>query len=261
LPQVSDADRLLLSDILLSQFDRANNCNNDDPNTNGEYWLLERVVPHCSVICDVGANTGAWTEACLRVNPEIQVYAFEPNPSAADLFTERWGVNPNIHLLRVALGDENSTLEFHDYGTASGLSGFFSRELSISRASQQTINVTCRRLDDLDELVGADIDFLKIDTEGSEMRVLRGAKEILAEGRIRLIQFEYGGTWIDAREFLADAFRLLRNKGYSFGRLLPDRVQWISEFDHRKLEKFKYSNYVACSSVANMKAMGIEAAT
>ena len=119
------------------------------------------------------------------------------------------------------------------------------------------ITVECNRLDELSELVDKVIDFLKIDTEGSEMRVLRGCKALLEAKRIRLIQFEYGGAWIDAKEFLADAYHLLRQYGYSIGRLLSQDIQWIPGFDHRELENYKYANYVACASHEDMVAWGI----
>jgi len=258
LPEISAADRLWLARSLLPELDYAENWNNTDPNTNGEYWLLQKVAPRCSIVCDVGAHVGNWTNACLMANPNVHIYAFEASPPTQEQFSRRFASAPNVHLLRVGLGDESAMLKFYDHGTGSGLSGFFSRELSVGKEPQQVIQVACAPLDDLPEFANKTIDFLKIDTEGSEMRVLRGSKTLLAQKRIRLIQFEYGGTWIDAKEFLADAFHFFKQLGYSFGRLFPKDIQWISNFDHRKLENYKYSNYVACASYEDMVALGLE---
>lgn len=255
--QLSVTDRLRLGSTLLPELDRAENWNNDDPVTNGEYWLLKKVIPHCSLVCDVGAHVGNWTRQCLTENRDVQIYAFEASPRTAEIFAQKFGSLSNVHLFQIGVGDRAETLKFHDYGSCSGLSGFFSRERSVGKKPQRVIDVACTQLDQLPQLAGRSVDLLKIDTEGNEMAVLRGAESLLAEKRIRLIQFEYGGTWIDAREFLADAFHLLKRHGYVVGRLLPDDIQWVSTFDHRELELFKYSNFVACASEEDLDALGL----
>lgn len=59
------------------------------------------------------------------------------------------------------------------------------------------------------------IALLKIDTEGNELAGLQGAVESLPQ--IRMIQFEYGGTAIDARIYLRDFFDLLETGSRSIG--------------------------------------------
>src|SRR5690606_8055589 len=56
---------------------------------------------------------------------------------------------------------------------------------------------------------------LKIDTEGSEPAVLRGARTLLEEGRIHAIQFEYGSTWAGLEQSLHDIVRWLLGMGYT----------------------------------------------
>ena len=64
-----------------------------------------------------------------------------------------------------------------------------------------------------------------------------------------MVQFEYGGTWLDAHETLASANDLLRECGYVLYRLRRNGLEKI-DYDCRQHECFKYSNFVAAESVA-----------
>ena len=66
---------------------------------------------------------------------------------------------------------------------------------------------------------------------------------MLQNGKIRVIQFEYGEMYISARTFLKDCFDLLIPLGYKIGKLFPDGVEFVDyTYD---LDNFKWANYVA----------------
>jgi hypothetical protein len=82
---------------------------------------------------------------------------------------------------------------------------------------------------------------MKIDVEGYELRVLQGATETLKD--IQVLQFEFGGTALDARIFFKDFWNLL-NRDFSLLRLTPTalvEVKRYSELD----EVFQFTNYYA----------------
>lgn len=85
----------------------------------------------------------------------------------------------------------------------------------------------------------ASIDFLKIDTEGYELNVIMGFEDMLS--RVKIIQFEYGGTYLDNNVKLIDVVNYLQNNGfYKFSYLTPTGTQLINDFrDH-----YKYCNIV-----------------
>ena len=106
--------------------------------------------------------------------------------------------------------------------------------------------VQVRRLDDVCREFGVDrIDFLKVDAEGSDLDVLRGAEALLGE-RIGVIQFEFGGTSIDANQTLRDFFDLLEPAGYRVHRLLPEG-SWPLSWSER-IEIAEYANCVALAT-------------
>ena len=91
----------------------------------------------------------------------------------------------------------------------------------------------------------AHISLVKIDAEGHDLAVLRGARSLFVEQRISVAQFEYNHRWIYSRFFLRDAFELLGPLGYRIGKLTPLGVEFYTGWDH-DLETFVEGNYVAC---------------
>ena len=87
------------------------------------------------------------------------------------------------------------------------------------------------------------VDFVKIDTEGHEVDVLEGARECLRNGALRMIQFEYGGTYIDSRRLLKDVFELTAPLDYTVFLIAPDGLIACPRYDQR-LENFQYKNFV-----------------
>jgi hypothetical protein len=88
------------------------------------------------------------------------------------------------------------------------------------------------------------ISFLKIDTEGNELAVLYGAAHFIMNGRIDIVQFEYGGTYIDAGILLRDIFSFFEDKPYTLYKLMQYELKPIQAYS-QELENFQYSNYVA----------------
>lgn len=88
------------------------------------------------------------------------------------------------------------------------------------------------------------IDYLKIDVEGAEHRVLKGARSLLQDDKIACIQFEYGAFSIETRFLLKDYFELLSDR-FVIGKIFPDHVAfgdyaWTAE-------DFRFCNYLCVS--------------
>ncbi len=85
------------------------------------------------------------------------------------------------------------------------------------------------------------IDFLKVDVEGMDLRVLKGFEDAIKQAR--LIQFEYGIFNISSHDLLCDFCELLGRNGFVVGKIFPRQVAFFDyHFSH---EKFYGGNYVA----------------
>jgi FkbM family methyltransferase len=238
--------------------DVANNYNNCEFSLNGEGEFIARGAPHWKLALDLGANHGDWALSVANVNPACKVHCFEPSPRTATTLRERLRDTRNVTIHNVGVGDREATLAFHDYGDGSVLSSFLSREGSTGQKAEQIIEVPVVSLDAFLDMQGiASVDYAKIDTEGYEMPILRGARKSLQSRRIRCLQFEYGGTWLDAGESIRNAGLLLKEHGWTLYRLLTDGVLPV-RYDHRRDENFKYANFVATGDDDVLREWGVK---
>lgn len=212
-----------------------------DPARNGEWWLLDTVGDAVRVVFDIGANEGAWSTALLaRARGLEHVYCWEP---AADPFArlrETLGGERRAELIRAAVSERAEVeAEFFE-SPGSQISSIF----ATAALGSHPITVPMVCLDDEIERLGHDvIDLVKIDAEGADLLVLRGARRSLEAQRIRLIQFEYHQPWLHAGATLHAALELLDAGGYDTYLL---NGSGLCRFDgERAPEIFHYMNFVA----------------
>jgi FkbM family methyltransferase len=143
--------------------------------------LLDYVQPG-QVAYDIGANIGYMSMImALKAGEKGKVYSFEPAPNAYGMLEANSHLNRDILFepKRVAIADKvgKETFSFFDYDVVSRL-GDHSGEYSDA----QVIDVEVFTLDHYINVAGIPKpDFLKIDVEGAEMRVLSGMTEVITE--------------------------------------------------------------------------------
>jgi FkbM family methyltransferase len=226
----------------------------NDMDTNGEIWLQHQVVgmslPSERLhVLDVGANVGHWSSAMLSAASragrldDLDLHEFEPSAYTFTRLSEALD-SPCVTLGRLSLGDQPGLSTLHVIVSGAGTNSLY--ESPLAGATVGTENVQTTTLDDYAERTGLDgeIALLKIDTEGHDLAVLRGARGLLASQQITILQFEYNQRWIYAHTFLRDAFELLVPLGYSIGKLTWRGVEFYPRWDV-DLESFVEANYVA----------------
>ena len=139
---------------------------------------------------DVGCHKGEILERMLHYSPEGRHYAFEPLPGMYRSLQERYGTRACI--FPYALAEvSGSRVTFNVVANAPAYSGLRQRAYDdLPEAKVEQIEVEVRRLD---EVVpeGVRVDFIKIDVEGGDYNVLKGASRIILECR-PLVVFEFG---------------------------------------------------------------------
>jgi FkbM family methyltransferase len=184
-----------------------------------------------SVIVDVGASEGTYSTVFAKAKTVSAVYAFEPLPAP---FAKLIAAVRDFHFVQcfnVALGDANGQETLYEY-SYSDVSSFLRMEqrqerLLPPRTVSTPRTVAVRRLDDLVETgVVAQPDLIKIDVQGYEDRVLRGAERTLQRTRYCLVEMSfvsmYEGSWLfgDLHDYMKDRdFRLVAVAGPIAGPL------------------------------------------
>jgi FkbM family methyltransferase len=135
-------------------------------------------------VIDVGANRGQFTLACRAELPGIPIVAFEPIPAEAATFRRVHGQAAQVRLVESALGETAGQATLHMSQSADSSSllpiGRRQTELFQNTAEVGTITVAVNRLDDLaDYWQGRRHQLLKLDVQGFELNVLRGATATL----------------------------------------------------------------------------------
>lgn len=210
-----------------------------DQETNGEAAVVRALAPGSRVFIDVGANVGDWSDLYLRsAGPDVRGILVEPGEQAGDRLSARFSEMPGVEIVRSAASDREGTATFYGGENASeGSSLVRGQGLGGGREVPLT---TVDRL--ADELALAEIDFLKIDAEGHDLSVLRGAVNCLTARRVSVVQFEYHRLWTEAEATLAEALHLLRSRGYEVFRV---RARGLEPAAYRPyLDYFGYSNYL-----------------
>jgi FkbM family methyltransferase len=143
---------------------------------------LEDLSP--DAVIDVGANRGQFALLARLLYGPIRIVSFEPIPAEADVFESVHGGNPTIRLHRCALGAAagQETLHLSESADSSSLLPIGRKQTELFEHTQEigTLTVPVRRLDDhVSDWVGASRQLLKIDVQGFELNVLRGAASTL----------------------------------------------------------------------------------
>lgn len=209
----------------------------------GNYFLEEEQLSRwqresrgANFILDVGANLGIYSFAALAAQPNAIVHAFEPTPEIAaklEAAAELNGV-PNLHVHKAAVSNNNGYARLNrcrgDNGTNGGMN-FISGDADEDDPSR----VKTVRLDDFCDEYGINrIDLLKVDVQGHEFEVFKGAERLLKEGRIALIFFEL--SWAGDPRTDCPARRsigLLEQYGYLFSSVGAAEWRQSGEWMHK----------------------------
>lgn len=149
--------------------------------------ILHRVLTPDANCVDVGANRGEVLAELLRLAPRGRHVAVEPIPALAEALRAEF---PGVEVANAALADQTGEATFHVVETNPALSGLRLRPDVGPGERVVPITVPVARLDDL---VPSDrrVSLLKVDVEGGELGVLRGAARVLGRDRPWVL-FEHG---------------------------------------------------------------------
>jgi FkbM family methyltransferase len=162
---------------------------------------------------DVGANVGQTTAAMLEAFRSPHIYAFEPSPQTFASLQRTVAGRARVRVEPLALGDTAGTLQFHvtkeHSVNDSLLAPLWTDGGSIVDVGVETIDGYCGR-HRIDQ-----IGLLKIDAQGYDLKVLKGAHQMLDARKIALYSCEANMTpMYDGQATLVDLLTFARDIGY-----------------------------------------------
>lgn len=200
-------------------------------------------------LCDIGANVGHWSYVMHQLNPHLEdVVMFEPQ---AGLITKLHGLSlpgVNKHIYQCALGEAEQKLALTGgtasaslLATADNQHNYFPG--SVTTESEQ---VEVKVLDEVYRSDGLEYpDLIKLDVQGYELNVLKGAQEVLARARYLVIELSlrefYQGQpplW-ELWQFLDEARYVMLDHGHELRSSNPpyELLQFDAIFANRRFEQ------------------------
>ena len=187
----------------------------------------ERIREKPLRVFDVGANAGLWTASMLEYYGRHigEMHCFEPMPGNIQFFKNSMDEGlyadhlAKIRLNEFGLSDKPGNVKIHYENELTGLASI-DNELTymparvVEMLKSRTIEV--KTLDDYCAAEKIDrIDILKVDIEGHELPVLKGAERLFKKKQIGVVSFECGVHQMARREFYKDFYEFFADHGYS----------------------------------------------
>lgn len=216
----------------------------------GETSIIKDVIQSGDTVVEAGFHKGRWSSALLQAHNDVVLYAFEPglkNFEAGKNALKKYG---NCHVHQATLGNRDGRRLFYDYFTQGSMQSSFYRNLALEDRgiTFMLILTPIMKLDTFcaEQKINS-IDFLKVDTEGSELEILQGADALLKSNAIKCVQFSYGPAYRNAGVALRQVIELLTRYEYIFFKLSPRGLLNVAEWVDA-LEDYTPAHFIAVAA-------------
>ena len=188
-------------------------------------WIKEAGI---STVIDVGAHAGQFSSAIRAVLPKAHIYAFEPLADCCEKLRKRLGHYGRFQAFQIALGDRSGPINFwrSSFSKSSSVLPMADLHKESFPWSARMIPVTVQMetLDAyLDKMVMAPKVLLKIDVQGYEDKVLRGACGVLKRVDLVLVEVSFRHLY-EGQPLFKEIYELLSGAGFSYAGNLEQLV-------------------------------------
>ena len=219
---------------------------NHDINSNGELSVLKKLSKiNPSVIFDGGANIGKYSLLVNKLIPDTLIYSFEPVTDTFEILKKNVGEVDKIIPVGRGLYKNTCTKEINIF-TSNTHSSLIDIQKGKNKTKEKQMIELIKGDDFMKKNKISEIDFLKLDVEGVEYDAILGFEDHIENGKIKMIQFEYGYINISTKRLLIDFYTYLESKGYLIGKIFPKTVEF------RKYE-LKHEDFIGPNFIAVMK--------
>jgi len=228
-----------------SDLKKATFLNYKEKNVEPELLLLPFLIKKSSAFIDIGSNKGLFLFSALRFLDPSQIFGFEPNPL---LFKKIKNVFKKISIFNCALSDKNGeavlTIPFTKDQPDDSLGNIDNSEISENAFN---FKVNLRTLDDCEKnLSGKTIGLIKIDVEGHELDVIKGAEKMIQKYQPNLIvEIEQRHHKENVKKIIEDLMQKFSYRVYYFLPVQNKLIDFSAEtFIYQETADFGTINYV-----------------
>lgn len=221
------------------------NDENGDRETNGMWrWLAEYMIEEKpNIIFDIGGYGGEYSLKILEHAPDVNLYVFEINNDTSEkmLKPALSGKGKNVRIISLGLSNESGEFPIYtnklgatDSLYKSNIGKYIHTETKLAKVS--TVDLFCKEYN-IDR-----INFLKIDTEGNDLQVLKGAENMIKSGNVDTIVFEFSLLYTFSHTYFVDFVNFLEPFGYVIYKIMPKGL--VKVFDPTQ-ERSQHAYFVA----------------
>ena len=190
---------------------------------------LSKLFSHLRINCalDVGANRGQYGLFLRRIGYEGWIISFEPSPADFERLAERAAPDPRWRVHRLALGEQEGEEVMHLVGADSLFNSFLAPSSYMKKWGMQTdtrLAVPVRRLDAIFTDVTRDVArprvFLKSDTQGYDVQVVKGTRGVLSSVLALQVEVAFQPLY-ESMTPATDVITTLTNEGFDVTGFFP----------------------------------------
>jgi FkbM family methyltransferase len=209
-----------------------------------EVKLLKKFLNDPKLGIDIGGNIGNYSAQLRKKFPNLEIHLFEPSKTNHEKLRMRFGNDPKVYIIPMAVSELNGPSELFSNELGSGLGSLTKRNLAhfhIEFEAKELVEMI--RFEDYweSDLLKEEIDVVKIDVEGHELAVLKGFGKAI--DKTKVIQFEFGGCNIDTRTYFQDFWYFFKEHSFKLYRITPFGLQYIPAYSEYH-ESFVTTNYL-----------------
>ncbi|WP_334106666.1 FkbM family methyltransferase [Methylobacillus sp.] len=205
-----------------------------------ENWITKvfiREVQPGMAVCDIGANIGYYSLlAAAAVGDDGHLHCFEANPDVYEILFQNVEINgflPRTKIVNKAVFSRTTKLEFNVCQKHQGSSSLFIDEklVEVYQDNITKIHVDATSLDDYFPQ-GSKVDFIKVDAEGSEPDIFKGASRLLSENHNIKIMMEWAPAFLNRSDMTArDFWDILSSYGFKAFRIAHDSTLILEGYE------------------------------
>lgn len=194
------------------------------------FYFLEHL--DVDVVIDIGANVGLFSEEIRKKLPNAIIYAFEPLKECFNVLSAEFESDKNFHAFHMALGSHKGDALMHknEYTPCSSIlpiTDIHKKEFphAISESNEK---VRVGTLDDAmgDMNIAGKVVLIKLDVQGYELEVLKGATQVIDKSKVVLIETCFTSLY-DGQPLFQDIYKYLTERGFLYKGSIQQKLSKI----------------------------------